>query len=109
MASASLRSSQTSSKKEYRAVFSGLVKPENLVLREGCAIVMKVKDGKFVGATGEKSCGSTLRGASYATSEVEIGAELLVSWDRGWDSEDQHVWGAEKGGYHFKKVKNYGL
>jgi hypothetical protein len=28
----------------------------------------------------------------------------LASWDRGFDSTDNQVWGAEKGGYIFKKL-----
>ena len=40
---------------------------------------------------------STLRGASSATSEVEVHPDRVVSWDRGFDAERKHVWGAEKG------------
>ena len=29
----------------------------------------------------------------------------VVSWDRGFDAEGNHIWGAEKGGYEF--VKSY--
>jgi CpeT protein len=34
---------------------------------------------------------------------VEIFADRLASWDRGWNKEDKQVWGAEKGGYVFIK------
>jgi hypothetical protein len=34
---------------------------------------------------------------------------MILSWDRGWDKEDNQVWGAEKGGYEFIKEKNYRL
>jgi len=27
----------------------------------------------------------------------------VVSWDRGFDAEGNHIWGAEKGGYEFVK------
>ena len=80
--------------------------PENLSVREGCAVILKRdKAGDYIGGTVEKQCTSALRGATYATSEIEIYTDRLVSWDRGWDANDKHVWGAEKAGYIFTKVK----
>jgi hypothetical protein len=51
-----------------------------------------------------KGCGSTLNGASYATSEVLLESTLLLSWDRGFDARDQQVWGATAGGYVFDRL-----
>lgn len=70
-------------------------------LREGCEVTLKWTGGKFVGATEGKGCGSTLRGATYATSEVEVGDDRITSWDRGYDDKDAQVWGAEAGPYVF--------
>lgn len=78
--------------------------PDSLIDRQGCAIfLLKNKDGDFHGATDGKKCLSNLRGASYATSEVVIRFDRMVSWDRGWDAGDKQVWGAVKGGYEFIK------
>lgn len=86
-------------------LLSSLTK-DSLIDRQGCAIYLhKGKDGNFSGSTPGKDCLSSLRGATYATSEVVIYADKLVSWDRGWDKEDKQVWGAEKGGYQFIKQK----
>ena len=80
------------------------INSNSLVLREGCSVFLSgSSDGCYSGSTNEKDCGSTLRGASYATSIVEICPEQIVSWDQGWDSEDNQVWGAEKAGYIFKR------
>ena len=80
--------------------------PDSLVEREGCGVWMsRQEDGTFAGATEENSCVSTLRGASWATSKVEIFEDKLVSWDQGWDSLGNQVWGAENGGYVFLKVE----
>jgi len=78
---------------------------EELQLRNGCTITLIWNDTlqKFTGATADKNCSSNLRGAAYATSEVIIDEEKLISWDRGWDSNSKQVWGAEKGGYIFLK------
>jgi hypothetical protein len=77
---------------------------DSLVDRKGCGIYLK-KDsqGNFYGSTPGKECLSSLRGAAYATSEVVIEKERLVSWDRGWDKDGKQVWGAVKGGYQFRK------
>lgn len=79
--------------------------PQQLSLRSGCDIVLhKTRAGAFEGGTVGAGCPSTLQGASYATSEVKLTADTLVSWDRGFDSAGQQVWGARKGGYIFKRV-----
>ncbi len=85
---------------------------DKLILRDGCAITLKYESelvgdsivNRFVGSTGATSCPSSLRGASYATSEVIITANQLLSWDRGWDANGKQVWGAETGGYIFVKI-----
>jgi len=80
--------------------------PDSLQLRSGCAVYLK-KTGNhtYSGATKDGDCSSELRGASYATSEVIITPNRIVSWDRGFDANNKQVWGAEKGGYIFKKIK----
>jgi CpeT protein len=76
---------------------------EDLVRKDGCEVVLReVEPGRFVGATGHETCASDLRGARWATSEVEITADGVRSWDRGFDSEGAQVWGATKGGYVFR-------
>ncbi|MFO0875085.1 MAG: chromophore lyase CpcT/CpeT [Phycisphaerales bacterium] len=83
----------------------GGLRPNDLVPRDGCSIVMRADGDAFVGGTEGHGCSSALRGASYATSEVRITAGMIVSWDRGWDASGQQVWGAVKGGYEFVKVE----
>lgn len=86
------------------AVFEAL-SPDSLVEHSGCDILLSLQeDGSFAGKTGEKSCASSLRGAVYATSVVTMNSTQLVRWDQGWDADGQQVWGAEKGGYIFKRV-----
>lgn len=83
------------------------ITPDSLVVREGCAVYLKKQlNGCYAGATREQDCGSTLYGANYATSEVEVCPTGIVSWDRGWDAEGAQVWGAEKAGYVFRKISD---
>jgi CpeT protein len=81
------------------------VTPQMLTTRTGCTVYMKYEDGKFVGGTKEKECQSSLRGASYATSEVTATPEGLRTWDRGYDADGKQVWGAKAGPYVFERVK----
>lgn len=80
--------------------------PDSLISRPGCAIhLMRNTNGDYWGSTPGKACKSSLRGASYATSEAWIYRDKLVTWDRGWSEDNKQVWGAEKGGYEFIKKK----
>lgn len=86
-------------------LLKGLTK-DSLIDRQGCAIYLqKNGEGNFIGSTPDKQCLSSLRGATYATSQVTVYEDKLISWDRGWDKDDKQVWGAEKGGYQFIKQK----
>jgi len=80
--------------------------PDSLELREGCSVFLK-KSGKksYEGGTGDKTCPSDMRGAAYASSIVTLNTKMLLSWDRGFDRSDKQVWGAEKGGYKFLRVR----
>lgn len=81
--------------------------PKDVSKKEGCEVILtRLKENHYKGQTGERTCESTLYGASYATSEVEILPTKIISWDRGFDADDKHIWGAEKGGYIFNKLKN---
>ena len=78
--------------------------PDDLELREGCTVYLeKVGDGRFEGSTRNDACKSSLRGASFATSEVIVTTEGIESWDRGFDNEGNQVWGSEQGAYIFKR------
>ena len=72
----------------------------------GCEVYLtRQPDGRFTGGTQGKNCSSKLRGATYATSKVEITVSGIESWDQGFNEKDEQVWGAEKGGYYFKKQR----
>ncbi|MCD2260560.1 chromophore lyase CpcT/CpeT [Psychroserpens luteolus] len=78
---------------------------DKVTKKEGCEVLLqRLEANLYKGETGEKTCESTLYGASYATSEVEIMEDKIISWDRGFDDKGEHIWGAEKGGYIFIKL-----
>jgi hypothetical protein len=88
---------------QYNRTLLQQLTKQDLIDRQGCAIYLHKIKGNFVGSTPGKECLSSLRGATYATSEVIIGKKQLISWDRGWSKEDKQVWGAVQGGYQFLK------
>ncbi len=78
---------------------------DSLLLRDGCAVTLrKIGSIAFTGGTDSMGCTSDLKGAAYATSEVTISKNQIISWDRGYDADGRQVWGARKGGYVFKRV-----
>jgi CpeT protein len=81
------------------------IDPVQFEKREGCAVYLQKQGDVYVGGTRGKLCLSDLRGATYATSMVEIRDGVLTSWDQGFDANDKQVWGAVKGPYVFKKKK----
>lgn len=85
------------------APLSGL-DPDGLEPRKGCTIYLVERDdGAFEGSTLGRLCTSSLRGATWASSEVVIDAGGMTSWDRGWNDDGEQVWGAEKAGYRFDR------
>ena len=82
------------------------ITPNDILLKPGCEVILKrLSENHYKGKTGDTTCVSTLRGASFARSEVEIFTDKILSWDRGFDVEGNYVWGAEKAGYIFEKIK----
>jgi len=77
--------------------------PADLVIREGAAIILRRAKNAFVGSTLGRQCLSDFGGATFATSEVEITPDRIVSWDRGFDAAGRQVWGAVKSGYIFDR------
>ena len=89
------------------SLFSDL-KISDLTRLDGCEVILKnVGKKHYLGSTDEKSCPSVLYGASYATSEVEILNDKIISLDRGFDIDDNQIWGATNGGYIFNKINSY--
>lgn len=81
------------------------ITPDSLEIRKGCAVYLTLEGHCFSGSTNAKDCESTMRGATYATSEVTICDDEISSWDRGWNDDEEHMWGAEFGAYVFKRLE----
>jgi hypothetical protein len=62
-------------------------------------------DAALAGGAEGRRCASTAAGAAYATSEITVTPDRLVSWDRGLDDDGVQIWGAEQGCYVFIRVR----
>lgn len=81
--------------------------PDSLLKRDGCEVLIKRADEKtFTGSTVDNNCPSNLRGAAFATTEVIITEDKMISWDRGLNNKGEQVWGAVNGGYIFNKISH---
>jgi hypothetical protein len=92
------------------------------VPRAGCFVEMHWVNDHFQGHTPDRAwdgtkfvpnedaerCASSLQGASYAASSVDLWDNLLRSWDQGFDDKGKQVWGATKGGYEFVRRDKVG-
>jgi hypothetical protein len=77
--------------------------PADVTLRSGCDVVStwEPSEEAFEGSTRGEECSSSLQGATYATSEVRVEGDRLLSWDRGFAGDGAQVWGAVDGPYEF--------
>ncbi len=74
----------------------------------GCEVVLTWDGETWTGGTIEDRCLSDYQGATYATSEIRLDDDALVSWDRGWTGDGEYVWGATAGGYVFDRKSELG-
>ena len=80
--------------------------PDSLNISEGCADTLTLmNDDGYEGGSRGKNCTSDLRGAQYATTEIKLSHDGIIIWERGFDEDDKQVWGAQKGGYVFKRIE----
>ncbi|GHA41212.1 hypothetical protein GCM10007103_23290 [Salinimicrobium marinum] len=78
--------------------------PEDLIPMPGCTIYFRKKDDKFLGETRGKECISLSTSSHYSTVQLIISEDKLISWGRGYNVEEQQVWGKLEEGYHLKKI-----
>tara|TARA_R110002072_G_scaffold2288_14_gene18975 strand:- start:2924 stop:3556 length:633 start_codon:yes stop_codon:yes gene_type:complete len=80
--------------------------PDDLVPVEGCSVFLSQLPDSFSGSTRDDACKNAWGGATYATSIVELRADRILSWDRGYDADGAQVWGAEQGPYVFERIES---
>jgi hypothetical protein len=73
--------------------------PAQVSLRQTCTVYL-IQDGDgFEGGTDGERCCSHLGGADNPVSEATLTRTEALSWDRGFDSSGNQVWGVKAGPY----------
>ncbi len=78
---------------------------DKLTTKDGCDVILKRVEDRFEGGTKGNNCLSSLKGATYTSSEIILTANSMKTWDRGFDESGSQVWGSEKGPYIFLKKR----
>jgi hypothetical protein len=77
----------------------------DIKLKRGCDLDIRLRgDGVYGGQTDDKKCIATFRGSTYTTTDFWVYEDMVMSWERGWNDKDEHVWGSSKGHYFYKKI-----
>ena len=74
---------------------------DELVERVGCTVSLHADGPVYRGSTSGRSCPTTLKGATYVTSDLVLDTFGLRSWERGFDPSGVQRWGSESGPYVF--------
>lgn len=65
---------------------------------EGCSVTFeKVSDAHYRGAMNEKTCKSSIRGATWMASRGELTPSATITLDQGFDDAGNHKWGPPPG------------
>jgi hypothetical protein len=79
---------------------------ESIVYLSGCDVYFTLGgDGVFRGAHQRGTCKPATLKVAYIYADKTVGPEGMMFWERGYDERDRPVWGPEKGGYVFARMK----
>lgn len=78
--------------------------PLALHKNRGCEIYIKYGQGMYYGTTMGMACAGTQPGISYTTNELQVWADRIIQWERGYNSGGEQIWGAKSGAYHFVRT-----
>jgi hypothetical protein len=71
---------------------------DQLSLVEGCSVTFeKVSDAHYRGAMRERTCKSSIRGATWMMSRGELTPSATITLDQGFDDAGNHKWGPPPG------------
>jgi CpeT/CpcT family (DUF1001) len=68
-----------------------------------CSVFLKPTGDQFIGETPPQGCPTTARGAVRITNTVELFANGMDTWDRGFDVNGQQLWGAKTESYQYRR------
>ncbi len=84
-------------------VFDSMSESE-LSLRKGCQVLFEKSNDTYIGKTEGENCSRGLGKALYSVHYLRIGKNQIINWARGFDANDNLVWGKSEGGYVLDKI-----
>lgn len=76
--------------------------PAESLIDINCAVKLDKFENVYHGSTLNGGCPTNFNGAVKATSTVTVYENGFDAWDRGYDSNDNQVWGPTGGPYKFR-------
>lgn len=68
-----------------------------------CIVYLKKSANGYLGETAPQGCPANVRGAVRITNTIELNANGMNTWDRGFDANGNQVWGAQSEAYQFRR------
>lgn len=91
--------------KKFSYLNSTEITEGDILPKEGCDIWIRYNGrGIYNGGTDGENCVATFRGSSYVTTDFWVKRRVIGSWERGWNSDGEQVWGSKRGYYIYKKI-----
>ncbi|ELR97952.1 chromophore lyase CpcT/CpeT [Gloeocapsa sp. PCC 73106] len=70
-----------------------------------CSVFLRPLATIYLGKTPPEGCPANVRGAVKITNTIILHSQGMETWDRGFDAQNNQVWGAKDQSYQFRKVK----
>jgi CpeT/CpcT family (DUF1001) len=86
------------------STMSRIVQPDTLGTPV-CSVLLKPKGDRFIGETPPQGCPTTVRGAVRITNTIELFADGMETWDRGFDADGKQLWGAKNESYQYRRSR----
>jgi CpeT/CpcT family (DUF1001) len=68
-----------------------------------CSVFLRVEGDRFIGETPPQGCPTSVRGAVRMTNTIELFADGMNTWDRGFDANGKQLWGAKNESYQYRR------
>jgi hypothetical protein len=71
-----------------------------------CSVFLKPTQTGYVGETPPEGCPANVRGAVRITNKIILHLQGMDTWDRGYDTQGNQVWGAQNESYQYRWVSS---
>lgn len=73
---------------------------------KGCSVFLVLVEDTYIGRTQTGGCPTNFRGAATITNTIFLYTTGMDTWDRGFDTQGNQVWGAQERPYEFRRLES---